>query len=86
MAEDQQAAPTRTQFHFRSVAAISKKNISPNLVMALQHAKTVGAKIMGVVGRDGGYTARSPTRACRANLNPENVTPHPKHFRRWSGI
>src|SRR6266851_5316064 len=35
-----------------------EKNISPNLVMALQHAKTVGAKIMGVVGRDGGYNAQ----------------------------
>src|SRR4029079_7235212 len=35
-----------------------EKNISPNLVTALQYAKTVGAKIMGVVGRDGGYTAQ----------------------------
>ena len=35
-----------------------EKNISPNLVMALQRAKSVGAKIMGVVGRDGGYTAQ----------------------------
>ncbi len=35
-----------------------KKNISPNLVKALQYAKVVGAKIGGVVGRDGGYTAQ----------------------------
>src|SRR5204863_4738165 len=35
-----------------------KKNISPNLVLALQHAKDVGAKIAGIVGRDGGYTAQ----------------------------
>ena len=35
-----------------------EKNISPNLVTALQYAKTVGSKVMGVVGRDGGYTAK----------------------------
>jgi D-sedoheptulose 7-phosphate isomerase len=34
------------------------KNISPNLVSALQYAKKVGAKIGGVVGRDGGFTAQ----------------------------
>lgn len=36
-----------------------EKNISPNLVQALQYAQSVGAKIAGVVGRDGGYTART---------------------------
>src|SRR5437868_9565213 len=35
-----------------------EKNVSPNLVHALQYAKTIGAKILGVVGRDGGYTAK----------------------------
>ena len=35
-----------------------EKNVSPNLVLALQYAKEVGAKIVGVVGRDGGYTAQ----------------------------
>src|SRR5215469_2219210 len=35
-----------------------EKNISPNLVLALEHAKSVGATIMGIVGRDGGYTAK----------------------------
>src|SRR6267378_3970908 len=35
-----------------------EKNISPNLVEALKYAKQVGAKIAGVVGRDGGYTAK----------------------------
>ena len=34
-----------------------EKNVSPNLVRALEYARTVGAKIMGVVGRDGGFTA-----------------------------
>jgi D-sedoheptulose 7-phosphate isomerase len=35
-----------------------KKNVSPNLVRALQYAKEIGAKVLGVVGRDGGYTAK----------------------------
>jgi len=35
-----------------------ERNISPNIVRALQLAKEVGAAVMGVVGRDGGYTAR----------------------------
>lgn len=57
------------------------KNISPNLVMALQHAKSVGAKITGVVGRDGGYTAQVAD-ACVIvpTVNPETVTPHAEAF------
>jgi len=35
-----------------------ERNVSPNLVAALKLAKSVGAKIIGVVGRDGGYTAK----------------------------
>ncbi len=35
-----------------------EKNVSPNLVLALQTAKDVGAKVLGIVGRDGGYTAQ----------------------------
>ena len=58
-----------------------EKNISPNLVTALQHAKTVGAKITGVVGRDGGYTAQVAD-ACVIvpTVNPETVTPHSEAF------
>jgi len=54
-----------------------EKNISPNLVTALQYAKEVGAQIVGVVGRDGGYTAKVAD-ACVIvpTVNPENVTPH----------
>ena len=54
-----------------------EKNISPNLVMALQHAKTVGAKVAGVVGRDGGYTAQVAD-ACVIvpTVNEETITPH----------
>src|SRR5688572_16070336 len=58
-----------------------EKNISPNLVTALQHAKTVGAKITGIVGRDGGYTAKVAD-ACVIipTVNPETVTPHSEAF------
>ena len=58
-----------------------EKNISPNLVNALKYAKQVGAKITGVVGRDGGYTAKVAD-ACVVipTVNPENITPHSEAF------
>jgi D-sedoheptulose 7-phosphate isomerase len=54
-----------------------EKMISPNLVTALEYAHAVGAQIIGVVGRDGGYTARVAD-ACVIipTVNPERVTPH----------
>ena len=57
------------------------KNISPNLVLALDHAKAVGAKITGIVGRDGGYTARVAD-ACVIipTVNVETITPHAEAF------
>jgi D-sedoheptulose 7-phosphate isomerase len=58
-----------------------EKNISPNLVTALSYAKERGARILGVVGRDGGYTARVAD-ACLIipTVNPETVTPHAEAF------
>jgi D-sedoheptulose 7-phosphate isomerase len=58
-----------------------EKNISPNLVLALKHAKDVGAKVVGVVGRDGGYTAKVAD-ACVIipTVNSETVTPHAEAF------
>jgi D-sedoheptulose 7-phosphate isomerase len=58
-----------------------EKNISPNLVRALQYAQTVGAQVVGVVGRDGGYTARVAD-ACVIvpTVNPDTVTPHSEAF------
>jgi D-sedoheptulose 7-phosphate isomerase len=58
-----------------------EKNISPNLVHALQYAKQVGAKITGVVGRDGGYTAQVAD-ACVIipTVNAETITPHSEAF------
>jgi len=58
-----------------------EKNISPNLVRALQHARDVGARITGIVGRDGGFTA-TVADACLIipTVNPETVTPHSEAF------
>jgi len=58
-----------------------EKNVSPNLVSALQYAKEVGAKVMGIVGRDGGYTGKVAD-ACVIipTPNPENTTPHAEAF------
>jgi D-sedoheptulose 7-phosphate isomerase len=56
-------------------------NISPNLVVALNDARRVGARIVGIVGRDGGYTAQVAD-ACIVvpTVNADNVTPHTEAF------
>ena len=58
-----------------------EQNVSPNLVAALKYAKSVGAKIIGIVGRDGGYTA-TVADACVLipTVNPAHVTPHTEAF------
>lgn len=58
-----------------------ERNISPNLVRALQHAKEVGSCVCGVVGRDGGFTA-AVADACVVvpTVNPETVTAHTESF------
>lgn len=58
-----------------------EKNISPNLVRALEYAKSVGASILGIVGRDGGYTAQVAD-ACLIvpTVNAETITPHAEAF------
>ena len=58
-----------------------EKNVSPNLVSAIQYAKEVGAKVCGVVGRDGGYTAQAAD-ACIVipTVNPTHITPHAEAF------
>ncbi len=58
-----------------------ERNISPNLVRALQYAKQVGAGVVGVVGRDGGYTAKVGDAVCIIpTVNPETITPHSEAF------
>lgn len=58
-----------------------EKNVSPNLVLALQLAKEVGASVIGIVGKDGGYTAKVAN-ACVIVpvVNPTNITPHSEAF------
>ena len=58
-----------------------EKNVSPNLVRALQYAKAVGAGITGVVGRDGGFTATvADVCVIVPTVNPETITPHAEAF------
>lgn len=58
-----------------------EKNVSPNLVLALEFARSVGAGIAAIVGRDGGYAARVAD-ACVIipTVNPVHVTPHAEAF------
>lgn len=58
-----------------------EKNISVNLVRALEFAKETGAKIFGIVGRDGGFTVQAAD-ACVIvpTVNPETVTAHTEAF------
>jgi D-sedoheptulose 7-phosphate isomerase len=59
----------------------AEKNVSPNLVKALEYAKSVGARILGIVGRDGGFTAQAAD-ACVIvpTVNPAHITPHTEAF------
>jgi D-sedoheptulose 7-phosphate isomerase len=67
----------------------AEKNISANIVEALKLAKSVGARVIGVVGRDGGYT-RQVADACVVvpTVNPATVTPHTEAFQAvvWHGM
>lgn len=58
-----------------------EKNVSPNLIEAIDLAKEVGARITGIVGRDGGYTAQNAD-ICLVvpTVNPVTVTPHSESF------
>jgi len=58
-----------------------EKNVSPNLVSALQFVKQMAGRILGIVGRDGGYTAQAAD-ACVIvpTVNPQHVTPHSEAF------
>jgi len=58
-----------------------EKNISPNLVRALQYGREVGCAVVGVVGRDGGFTA-TVADACVIvpTVNLETITPHSEAF------
>src|SRR5688500_6974801 len=58
-----------------------ERNISPNLVRALEYARGIGATVCGIVGRTGGYTAQVAD-ACVIvpTVNPATITPHAESF------
>ena len=65
----------------------AERNVSINLVRAIEHAKAVGARVVGIVGRDGGFTAKVAD-ACVIVPTVEPATwspPTPKPSRRSSG-
>ena len=59
----------------------AERNVSVNLVRAIEHAKAVGARVGGIVGRDGGFTAKMAD-ACVIvpTVDPATVTPHSEAF------
>lgn len=70
-----------TVFVFSVGGGSLEKNISVNIVRSLQLAQEVGAKILGVVGRDGGYTAQvADAVIIIPTLSEESVTPHAEAF------
>jgi D-sedoheptulose 7-phosphate isomerase len=58
-----------------------ERNVSPNLVAALDYGKSVGSSVLGIVGRDGGYTARvADVCVIIPTVNPDRITPHSEAF------
>jgi D-sedoheptulose 7-phosphate isomerase len=59
----------------------AERKVSVNLVRAIEYAKDVGARVGGIVGRDGGFTAKMAD-ACVVvpTVDPETVTPHSEAF------
>lgn len=58
-----------------------ERNVSPNLVRGVQYAKHVGARVLGIVGRNGGYTAQAADAAVIIpTVNDAHVTPHSEAF------
>ncbi|WP_438503667.1 SIS domain-containing protein [Desertibaculum subflavum] len=74
-------SPKDALFIFSVGGGNLEKNVSPNLVRALELAKSVGAAVVGVVGRDGGYTAKVAD-ACVVvpTVNASTITPHTEAF------
>jgi D-sedoheptulose 7-phosphate isomerase len=74
-------SPSDMVFVFSVGGGDLERNISANLVRALQEAKRVGAAVCGVVGRDGGYTALVADECVLIPVvNPATITPHTESF------
>jgi D-sedoheptulose 7-phosphate isomerase len=66
-----------------------ERNVSPNLVSAIDEAKIHGMDVLGIVGRDGGYTKnKGDIVLVIPTVNPESITPHTEAFQAvvWHGI
>lgn len=66
-----------------------ERNVSPNLVCAIDEARAHGMDVLGIVGRDGGYTkSHGDIVVVIPTVNPENITPHTEAFQSvvWHGI
>ena len=73
--------PSDAVFVFSVGGGNLEKNVSANLVLAVEYAKDIGARVLGVVGRDGGYTAKvGDAVSIVPTVNPEAVTPHSGAF------
>ena len=58
-----------------------ERNVSPNIVAAIQEAKTRGVKVLGIVGRDGGYTKQAgDVVVVIPTVNEARITPHSEAF------
>lgn len=58
-----------------------EKNVSPNLVRAVQYAKQIGSRVLGIVGRNGGYTAAAGDAiVIIPTVNDQHITPHSEAF------
>jgi D-sedoheptulose 7-phosphate isomerase len=58
-----------------------ERNVSPNLVRAVQYAKEIGARVLGIVGRNGGYTAKAGDAVVIIPVvNDDHITPHSEAF------
>ncbi len=68
-------------FVFSVGGGSQEKNVSVNLVRALEYARKMGAKVLGIVGRDGGFTGKTAD-ACLIipTVNGQTVTPHTESF------
>ncbi len=79
--EQSRLGPRDGVFIFSVGGGSLRKNVSPNIVKAIDLAKKRKAKVLGIVGRDGGYTARMAD-ACLLVpvVNSETVTPHTEAF------
>jgi D-sedoheptulose 7-phosphate isomerase len=73
--------PTDVVFVFSVGGGDRERNVSANIVYALEFAKKVGAKVVGVVGRDGGFTKKVADAAVVIpTISPDTVTPHAEAF------